>query len=221
MAELLPKSPVLHKKDGAKSRVTTLFTNSSHCLPQQVHQKSDILRHDNVCLIRHSLLGTNNNSVGCAAPGCIRPPAETRASHQPAAFCHHVHLVTSSLQSLYNMKHILAYTSSFVKSRLHIDQPQILHRSFFNDSSCKSINIRFAFPTSPASVCQMSNSGKPGIPIGTSSLRNSILLSVTFFARHMKRRHACIVCQFSDYFRTYPGSCKNLNLPGSFPHKFF
>ena len=88
--------------------------------------------------------------------------------------------VTSSLQSLYNMKHILAYTSSFVKSRLHIDQPQILHRSFFNDSSCKSINIRFAFPTSPASVCQMSNSGKPGIPIGTSSLRNSILLSVTF-----------------------------------------
>ena len=62
--------------------------------------------------------------------------------------------VTSSLQSLYNMKHILAYTSSFVKSRLHIDQPQILHRSFFNDSSCKSINIRFAFPTSQASVCQ-------------------------------------------------------------------
>ena len=27
--------------------------------------------------------------------------------------------------------------------------------------------------------------------------------------------------KFSDYFRTYPGSCKNLNLPGSFPHKFF
>ena len=128
--------------------------------------------------------------------------------------------VTSSLQSLYNMKHILAYTSSFVKSRLHIDQPQILHRSFFNDSSCKSINIRFAFPTSPASVCQMSNSGKPGIPIGTSSLRNSILLSVTFCPTYEKRRHACIVCQ-ADYFRTYPGSCKNLNLPGSFPHKFF
>ena len=152
--------------------------------------------------------------------GCIHRFRLTRLS-STGCFLSSRSPVTSSLQSLYNMKHILAYTSSFVKSRLHIDQPQILHRSFFNDSSCKSINIRFAFPTSPASVCQMSNSGKPGIPIGTSSLRNSILLSVTFFARHMKRRHACIVCQFSDYFRTYPGSCKNLNLPGSFPHKFF
>ena len=118
-------------------------------------------------------------SFQCEAPGCIHRFV-SRASHQPAAFLSSRSPVTSSLQSLYNMKHILAYTSSFVKSRLHIDQPQILHRSFFNDSSCKSINIRFAFPTSPASVCQMSNSGKPGIPIGTSSLRNSILLSVTF-----------------------------------------
>ena len=117
--------------------------------------------------------------IRCAAPGCIH----NGSLHAPLTIrqlsvC--VPYATSSLQSLYNMKHILAYTSSFVKSRLHIDQPQILHRSFFNDSSCKSINIRFAFPTSPASVCQMSNSGKPGIPIGTSSLRNSILLSVTF-----------------------------------------
>ena len=114
-----------------------------------------------------------------AAPECIQLPLPLRLS-STGCFLSSRSPVTSSLQSLYNMKHILAYTSSFVKSRLHIDQPQILHRSFFNDSSCKSINIRFAFPTSPASVCQMSNSGKPGIPIGTSSLRNSILLSVTF-----------------------------------------
>lgn len=115
----------------------------------------------------------------CEAQRCIHNPLSTRLS-STGCFLSSRSPVTSSLQSLYNMKHILAYTSSFVKSRLHIDQPQILHRSFFNDSSCKSINIRFAFPTSPASVCQMSNSGKPGIPIGTSSLRNSILLSVTF-----------------------------------------
>ena len=114
-----------------------------------------------------------------ATPECIQLPLPLRLS-STGCFLSSRSPVTSSLQSLYNMKHILAYTSSFVKSRLHIDQPQILHRSFFNDSSCKSINIRFAFPTSPASVCQMSNSGKPGIPIGTSSLRNSILLSVTF-----------------------------------------
>ena len=81
------KAPSFIKRTGRNPVLPPLFTNSSHCLPQQVHQKSDILRHDNVCLIRHSLLGTNNNSVGCAAPGCIRPPAETRASHQPAAFC--------------------------------------------------------------------------------------------------------------------------------------
>lgn len=126
--------------------------------------------------IRHNLLG---QAVWCEAQRCIHDQFSTRLS-STGCFLSSRSPVTSSLQSLYNMKHILAYTSSFVKSRLHIDQPQILHRSFFNDSSCKSINIRFAFPTSPASVCQMSNSGKPGIPIGTSSLRNSILLSVTF-----------------------------------------
>ena len=99
MAELLPKSPVLHKKDGAKSCVTT-FIHKQLALSASASTSKLIYSGTITCLIRHSLLGTNNNSVGCAAPDVfVRLPKRAPLINRLLSVRHTV--TTCSLQSLF------------------------------------------------------------------------------------------------------------------------
>ena len=116
-----------------------------------------------LCNVAAYSSSTLKESFRCEAQGCIHKTTASCASHHPAAFCFRSHLLLVPVNAC-----LICSNLSLLRP---LCQPSSLRRSI----------TPAARLTSSLSVCQISNSLNPGIPIGTPSFRNSMRLSVTFF----------------------------------------